>query len=335
MMRKSRKKNEHNNWWNQPQASPTDNAVALSARGRRAARYRWIIIACLCSFPVLAFSMLYVLSDVTSDNSSSVVQTDGPPVQVRAAALDTVDRWVNDPGCPLSDPHVLGFDSADVVPLPDVNNNKLPTYTTYNAHVIVASQVSTYMVSVNINYDPAFGVDVIGNPTLMPVKPSQKDWSDENWAGTKSLGANEPIKRAVSAWSKAFTSGNVDELTTVVGDPDSNHLYFPLTGIGDYTENITLVATRAVDKGADPDESVVMVHVDLAMNRAGVKESSVSGYDLLIDSANTGSARVVAWGPTGSGPTLQPFENAVSDVPAPEPEPTVNPTASATPGGRN
>ena len=118
-----------------------------------------------------------------------------------------------------------------------------------------------------------------------------------------------------------------------MADPDSKHVYAPLTGISKSETKVNRAAylpTKEADE--QPDKSVVIANVTITYTRQGQKEETHTSIDMdvRIINADSGSARVVAWGPTGTGPSLKDYSNALpGDSTGEKAEATPSPTPSA------
>lgn len=313
--RKSKTKND--DWWSAPLQVPTDNGLDTGARWRAARRMRWFVTGCVLLCPVLALALILVVSQTLSKNhdpSSSAPQNRGIPSQVRAAALEEVDSWLTTDPSPLPGATVLGWDRAEII---SSSNATALTWDVWSVYVLVSTDTAVYQVGVQVNYSQTEGAETVATPSLDLVPPSREGWSTGDWAGASPVTADDTTTRAVNAWAQAFVSGDADALTTVVADPDASHSYVPLSGVSKVSVSIIRAATRAASAEATPDASTLMVSVKLSITRPNAQRPADISYDLLVTGAGTGSARVVAWGPPGTGPVLKTGDNAVTGRVAP------------------
>ncbi|MBW3068965.1 hypothetical protein GZ998_05485 [Actinomyces sp. 594] len=333
-MRLPWKKNRQQDWWSEPAQVPTDNGIDTGPRYRAARRMRWFVTACVFLCPVLALTLILVVSQTltspqpTDDDGGRGVEV---PTQVRAAALTEVEAWIGQDPSPLpAGAQVLGWDRAEPVPTPRYAT--AASWETWTAYVLVATDSAVYEVGTRVNYSAATdAAEAVGTPSLDVLPTAEAGWSSDMWAGATSVTVDQTTDRAVNAWATAFASGDADALATVMADPDLGHTYIPLSGITGVSVSIDHAAARAVAEDATPDASTLMVAVTLDITRDGAERPVSIGYDLLVTGAGTGTARVVAWGPPGTGTDLAPWQNAVTGTTraaASVPAPT---TATATP----
>lgn len=328
-----RRKGATQDFWEQAASATTQAGQEAGARGRRVRRMRRFV-----TFTVLTWPLLVLVLVALASSSLSPATTDGGggepavPAPVRAAALEEVSTWLDEPSQPLPGGQVLGWDRADLVPWPDVETkDRSERYDTYVAHVLAATERLSYDVAVHVAWSPTRGASVVGSPSLSVVGSHGPGggWDPGTWPLAQSAPLTEQVSRAVSAWGAAYAGGSADTLASVVADPDPSHSYQPLSGLKDVDVRPAVAATRAVDAGADPDPSTVMVQVQVTASREGARGSFTMSFDVLVADATSGSAHVVAWGPSGSGPTLVAYGNAASVVPG-QPEATVSPTPTST-----
>lgn len=324
-----RRKNKQREWWSAPLQVPTDNGLDTGARWRAARRMRWFVTGSVLLCPVLALALILVVSQTLSGGREpTVVPTQVEvPSQVRAVALDEVTSWLAADPSPLPGATVLGWDRAEQA----LTRGATPLgWEVWTAYVLASTKDAVYQVGVQVNYSPTAGAEVAGTPSLDLVPPSQEGWSNNDWAGAVPVTVDDATARAINAWAQAFVSGDSDALTTVVADPDVSHLYVPLSGISEVSVTVDRAAARATTVEATPDATTLMVSVRLSITRTGAQQAVEVSYDLLVTGAGTGGARVVAWGPPGTGPTLKAWDNAVTGRPRTggpaEPTPVAAPT---------
>ncbi len=152
----------------------------------------------------------------------------------------------------------------------------------------------------------------------------------------------------MNAWLAAYTSGDPAALKQVVGDPDSNRSYLPLSGVTLSSPSIGPVGWLWGDdqnRGQDPLPHQALLRVTVGGAWAG--QTPAPGgtvptltYDLLLDKADTAAPVVVAWGSPGA--PLTEYGNAVTGRTLPttsappagtttSANPTANPSAAAHP----
>lgn len=121
--------------------------------------------------------------------------------------------------------------------------------------------------------------------------------------------APDAVRTAVAAWAAAFAAGDAAQLKILVGGgaaaPDGD--YVGLSGF-------ELRGAPTISWGVlSADGTAGYVRVTLLLSDPGANGFAPSNsYDLLVQDWGTANPRVVAWGPPGSGPTLEPYENNTS-----------------------
>lgn len=336
-----RSRNRANQSWSQPDAVPTRSGLEASSNYKRQKFYRWIARLSIVSYPFVFLLLILTFGNTLNHTTSSSSAADTVPEEVKAAATTEITTWLSDtkanalPGASLH-----GLDRCTVVPQPALSKNdekqvkagNKRVWTIYNCTFMVSTDQVDYSAGVQVNYDKSLGVQVIGDPSLQILSSESGNWSEETWPGTE-VAAPADYKLAVDAWSQAYTSGDTDALTAAVADPNGKHVYAPLTGIASQSASINRAAFLPVAKAGDePDKSVAIANVTITYVRDGSDEQSKAtiSLDVLIANANSGSARVVAWGPTGSGPTLKAYSNALpSGYQAAQSESTATATPTA------
>jgi hypothetical protein len=132
----------------------------------------------------------------------------------------------------------------------------------------------------------------VGAPTG-PADRSDRD--DARFAG-------DAATRSVSEWATAYAADDRDRLRELTGDLE-NRVY---VGIGGLT-----AADAEVRSVVDGPDGTDLFRVTVTYAR-GEEWSSVVSYDLLVADSDTANPKVVAWGPAGSGTSLEPFINGLA-----------------------
>lgn len=336
-----RRKDKGADFWDQPAMVPTTAGEAAGEHASRARRWRRLVKANFIAFPFVALALVMLTAQfiIGTGNSQDDATGDGVPTAVRAEAIDVVGDWINSSTPPLNGAKVIGWDGATKLPWPKTTEEKDRTYDVWVAHVLVSTDTALYRAGVQVSLSGT-SASVVGTPSLEMIPPAANSSSTvvggAPWPGTTSVSASDAVTRAVQAWAQAYVSGDQTKLTTVVADPDTSHAYLPVSGFTNVTATVNGAAYRAYGRGEQPDTSLLMANVTLAAARDGLDKPAQITFDLLISDPTTGSARVTAWGATGSGPTLTPYANAVGSDSAdtktasPTPSGTASPTASST-----
>lgn len=108
---------------------------------------------------------------------------------------------------------------------------------------------------------------------------------------------------AAERWAAPFADDDRDQLRLVVGGGPQQGDY---VGIGGFalSGRPEILAVVAAEDGS------ATVRARLVFSQTGANRfQSSSEFDLLVQDYTSADARVVAWGPAGSGPTLTPYQN--------------------------
>lgn len=252
----------------------------------------------------------------------------------KAAALAAVTEWMGAEPAPVPGGEVLSWDGFEPLAAGEEESGKRGAETGELHYFTVAAPAENttifYTTAVLVRVDDLLGASVQGSPSLMPRTPSASNgWSSEVWPGYKSVTVTDPVREAVTAWSKAFT-GTPAELRLAVGDKNAERSYVPLTGASIASAEVSSAAAPKQDTTKAVTEVLARITLDVAWG--GSKKSSPATYDVLVADANTAAPRVVAWGPAGTGPRLSAYGNAVTgtDVKVPAPTTPETPTPNET-----
>ncbi|XBH22998.1 hypothetical protein V5R04_07245 [Jonesiaceae bacterium BS-20] len=279
-------------------------------RTRRAVRIWWF------SAPVVLFAVLAMIGQILgAEDTGSQGETLSP---TRAQAIASVEQWLERTPSPLPGAHVLTWESATALQLAEgVSPAEVDTYTR-ESHVVtlLTATGATVKVNVLIASDGLGRAAALTEPSLQATLPVPEELSQALlWPGMAPAALATPAEQAVESWASAFGSGDPVALRQVVGDPNAANVYLPLTGLD--AVDVSIGATAQVQDKAGNPTGAVIANVTLTLNWTGVakpvNEDSLPtvAYDLLIDGADTGAPRVVAWGGAGTGPSLQAYGNAV------------------------
>lgn len=332
--------------WSAPDAVPTDVGISFSRSGRRGKWYKSLVWTNVVTLPLVAL-VAFSYFNLTTQYLNLVKETQAAaqataPAPVHAAASRAVIEWLGsgEGATALPNGTLVGWDHDEVVEQPEltskeqeqVKSGNLKTWTVYVVYQVVSTPDVDYLVATQVNFNEEHGTQVIGRPSLEVMPPSKGAWSDAQWPKSKPASTTD-IELAAKTWGNAYASGNADALIAAVADPDSKHVYAPLTGISKSETKVNRAAylpTKEADE--QPDKSVVIANVTITYTRQGQKEETHTSIDMdvRIINADSGSARVVAWGPTGTGPSLKDYSNALpGDSTGEKAEATPSPTPSA------
>lgn len=199
---------------------------------------------------------------------------------------------------------------------------------------VKATTAAVYQASVAVALDPHGGAVSMGGPSLIrePKTPTSQWFVGGPWSGIQSSTTiSGPVQQAVNGWLSAYTSGNSSSLSLAIGDTNGSHVYIPLSGVHSATDAVVASAPRVAPNNPVPTSNshkvtasaeIVEVTLDITWDGQSPPPQTFQGtttepqttMDLLVERANTAAPVVVAWGPPGTGPGLQPYQNAVSSA---------------------
>ncbi len=197
------------------------------------------------------------------------------------------------------------------------------------------SQASVYQASVAVALDPSgTGAVAMGGPSIVrEPKTTTSNWfTGGPWPGISSSNSvSGSVQQAINGWVDAYTGGSASALSLAVGDTNSAHIYVPLSGIQSASATVVAAAPRVApnspvpstsraDRTVHPTAEIVEITLDINWDGEPPPKPGTQGQtgapkttmDLLIERADTAAPVVVAWGPQGTGPTLVPYQNAIS-----------------------
>jgi len=319
-----------------PRAGRPDG-IRLAKRQRL---YRRVVWSTVVLTPLALLALIVVAGSKTPPVVSTHTVVDANTSPGRTAATQELHAWLTENPSPLPNATVVSWDGATPVasvnPPPGSSSTgaaggapwqaEIDTFTLEVLQPPPSGQSSTsqptytvYKAGVEVALDPAGGAVALGGPslTIEPPTPSANADPSGPWPGIQSTSTvSGPVSQAINGWLTAYTSGSSSSLGLSVGDPNSAHAYLPLSGVSSATDTVTAAASRP--GGAE----IVEITINIVWNgqsAAAAAAASQNGVtppqttmDLLVERANTAAPVVVAWGAPGSGPTLKPYENAVS-----------------------
>lgn len=313
-------------WGNDAEELPRADVEAVHSTTKRLRLYKIWVISSVVLLPV---ALLAIISFMPKFLEKPYV---APPVNnqldspTKPVAMQTVKDWLAKQPSPLPGGQVLSWDGVQVQAEPametDPNTNQVQETQGLQLHTltVVSPSGSFFTTQVQVGYSPVRGAKVIGEPTLIPRAPDDKQtWPNLTpWPNLANVSKTEPVEQAVNAWAKAFTSGDPDALRLNVGDTGANRSYIPLIQVTASDVRVSDVASQKPAKGDSTDKkpSQVVAQVSFAIVwqttpiGRGETPSRVT-YDVLIEQADTPAPKVVAWGGAGTGESLKPYMNAV------------------------
>jgi len=337
-------------WWADAVEAPRSGLADANKLGKRQRIYRYYVWGSMLLVPLAVFAVLSSYARSTPvipappASQSSAASSPG-----RSAAQTSVNAWLANTPSPLPGGSVLFWDGARTIapvipPAPTTGSPAAPEVVPnsptieVDSFVLITTSNRMYTADVQVALDPRGGAKTIAGPSLIPIAPGLQDSaaaSTVTWQGLKSESPSDVVAQAVTAWARAYTSGDSAQIRLAVGDPTPGHAYVPLSGVS----SVIPTVTGQAQSGADP--SKVIARVQLSITWAGQpaptagtarSQDPSATFDVLLDKANTASPVVVAWGGPGEGPKLAPYQNAVVDGPRQLPTTTAAvPTTTAAP----
>jgi hypothetical protein len=209
------------------------------------------------------------------------------------------------------------------------------TASTVSGTTTQVTQASVYQAAVAVALDPTgTGAVAMGGPSITKEpKTTTSGWfTGGPWPGISSSNAvSGPVQQAINGWVGACTGGSAAALSLAVGDTNSAHTYVPLSGVQSASATVVAAAPRIAPNSpipstaraastVHPTAEIVEITLDIRWNGESAPKPGTQGLtgapkttmDLLVERADTAAPVVVAWGPQGTGPTLVPYQNAVT-----------------------
>lgn len=147
--------------------------------------------------------------------------------------------------------------------------------------------------------------------------------------------ASKEVKDAVDNWTAAYVMDDRDSLKSLVRDPSGDKTIFVgMNGPWEWEENSKATISNSYSFNSDKTDETYMVATvsfDAKMVVTPATEATddepakdaeyattTTSMDILIEDYKGSIPQIVAWGPAGSGPTLTPYSNRVSEKSAPK-----------------
>lgn len=301
--------------------------IELNDRAAKRQKFfrRSIVGVVFVAFPLSVLCNLAVVPKVLDAKPAAAAQQSQLTSETKPAAMLAVQTWLAQTPSPLPGGQLLSWDGVDIQAQPEVSVDPNTNQTTEKQglqlhHMTVAAATGqVFDTTVQVGYSKFRGVQVIGQPALIPRAPDDKaQWPNlTSWPHLAKVTPSDPVIQSVSAWVEAFSSGNPDKLRLAVGDTADNRSYVPLSKVTATAVQVTDAAAR-IDPKADSSTkpSEVIARVTFAVQWQGqvlgrTETPSKVSYDVLIKKADTAAPVVVAWGGVGTGESLTEYMNAV------------------------
>jgi len=325
-----RKREEHHDsgWLDDVEEIPRADLPDGKRLARRARWTKWYLIVCAVVAPFLLLG-LFVSATKTPTQQAAKVQTAAFD-RVRAQAMVSVQNWIASGAAPLRQAQVLGWQGSEDLPKPKVDPNN-PSATDDAASLTAvrflvaapaksgddAGSSSLYTAEVLVATTKSGAIAVVGDPALTPEEPPMAEAAADaaRWPSLPtSTTPSDQVEAAIEQWAQAMASGSPQALRAVVNDANPDHAYIPFSGLTlqKTTVGEAAVVTPGTADDAAPKTIVVAVTLQLTDHPACEEcDDAATDFDVLVTGADGVTPRVVAWGGPGTGPTLQPYANAV------------------------
>lgn len=316
---------------NNPDELPRADVALKDKADKRAKLYRIGIYSILfVGFPLSAFANLATLPKLLNPPVAAAAPQSQLTSETKSKAMLAVRDWLGQSPSPLPGGTLLSWDGVDIQAKPELitnpDNNQVTEKQGLQLHhlTVAAATGQVFDTTVQVAYSPFRGVQAIGMPTLIPRAPDEKAAFPnlKSWPDLKPVNASESVTQAISAWVKAYTSGDPNALRLAVHDQAENRSYVPLKGATASDIQVSDVAAGrnekidASDSSAKPGTVIARVTFSVQWEghplERGQIPSQVS-YDVLVQDADKAAPAVVAWGGVGTGPDLTAFMNAIEN----------------------
>ena len=341
-----------------PRADLSANQANLAKRNR----YRWMFNVALFSVPLALIACVLAFGALNAARIEARAAGAGGNTQVAQAVIDRVTspgryaatqamtEWLSSVPSPLPGGSIQSWNGSKQVQVQvqEAGQDGQPTVAatqpivTLEQFTVIDGTGRGYRAEVEVVTDPRGGSTVMAGPSLeplpMPVSGAFADLPIWDGVNTEST-VPATLTSAADAWAQAYTSGDPERLRLAVGDTNAGRSYIPIAGVSRVTSEVTHRGTVIREEGGE-DVRYALARVEVSMNWLGRRDSASPApmvMDLLIAKPDTAAPQVVAWGSPGSGPGLNPFQNAIPTqqrVTAPTLNPTQTPkTAPVDDGG--
>lgn len=304
--------------------------LADSLRSERKAKWmrRYIKFAVFVLFPLAA---LAVLGAFGSRNASGVaVETFNLAAPGKVEATVALEDWLYSDPSPLPTGRIVSWDGAQEIDFQAVDDEGVVESVETWLHTFTLEVPPTkdgmktyagrfFTATITLSASDLSGIKVLGTPSLLPIAPSQPgQWGAlPLWPGVSATQAPAPVVQALDAWARAYAAFDAVALKLTTGDPTVENGYTPLGRSDEASVRVTSAANFVDKEGVPTGEMLVSVILSFPEpdtgSALGVGEVvTQTALDVLVADALSGTPKVVAWGPLGTGHLLVPFENAIT-----------------------
>lgn len=280
-------------------------------------------------FLVWTFIIVGSLSIATGLNATLNAEPEKPPVATKStevnaspgksAAQAKVAEWLAQDPSPLPGGYIISWDGFETIKGGKAKNETDNPANAAELHTFTLAtnrgeKAVFYDATVLVQVSKTLGAIAATEPTLLPRVPaSTQGWSSQVWPGYETAQVPDAVNQTAAQWAKAFTE-SADALRLYVGDEDAAHSYMPLQGARVLSTVIPSAGYIKVEGEEKPKVIIARVELTLAWSAAADAKGSKVMYDVRIEQAHTASPKIVAWGPSGTGPSLEKYGNAVTGL---------------------
>lgn len=335
----ARKNKQTGSIWDEVTTVPEEELVK-KLKNKKQSRYKWMKRGVWLS--IILTPILAVVAVMWYMDSQNPPPTPKPPTSLeindsigKNAAITTVEAWLASEPQPIPGATLISWNGYLPQQKPAIVDEEsretaagviIPKWGR-EVHYFSASSANgmLFQVTLEVDVDPILGARVEAIPFAEPLLPTVSGgWDDagEPWFGYQSAQTTAGITSSVEAWVQAYVGGNPGALRNIIGDPNENHFYLPMSGIQKATVTVERVAYKPSDDPSAPavkNPETVLARIQVKLLWKGQVQENAESFatytlDLLIEDADTASPRVVAWGGPGSGATLERYGNAVVGI---------------------
>lgn len=278
---------------------------------------------------VWTFLIVGFIAIGTSLNSTFNSEPDAAPDVTTSAEVNAspgksiaqakVAEWLAQDPSPLPGGSIISWDGFTTIKGGKAKNEtdnpaNAAELHTFTLSAMLGDKAVFYDATVLVSVSDTLGAIAAGEPTLLPRVPAAtQGWSSQTWPGYDTAQVPDAVAQSVGQWAKAFTE-SADALRLYVGDEDSTHSYMPLQGARVLSSSVVSAGYVKVEGEEKPKVIIARVELTLAWSTAPDAKGSKVMYDVRVEQAHTASPRIVAWGPTGTGPALTKYGNAITGM---------------------
>lgn len=312
-------------WGHEAEELPRADVQTPLTHGKRIKLYRVWVITSVVLLPIALLAIISFMPKFLEKPAVAPVVNNQLDSPTKPVAMQAVKDWLAKLPSPLPGGQILSWDGVEIQAEPksetDPNTSQIKETQGLQLHTmtVVSPSGSFFTTQVQVGYSPVRGAKILGEPTLIPRAPDDKQtWPNlKPWPNLVDVTKTEPVEQAVIAWAKAFTSGDPDALRLNVGDTGADRSYVPLVQVTASDVRVGLVASQKPPKEdieKKPSQVVAQVSFAVVWQNTPIGRGETPArvtYDVLIEQADTASPKVVAWGGAGTGESLKPYANAV------------------------